>query len=561
MTVLHGGIATATPGGRRASAAPKRVGFRLGSVTGTSGLLTGERARTWARVLPLALGLGAAYALLAWVSIWSASPSEGGSALWPPAGLTLATLLLTPRRTWPVWLAAFAAADFSVNVATGTPVALALAYLLAIVLEPFVGALLVSVSIRRRNGYRARTVAFAIFGVVVAPIVGATIGASASALLEARPMGWWGVVWTWWLGDALGVVVVGSAILTWAHWPVYKQRAPIASLPVIAACATAAGGVVVAAAVVWHDPVVVAALPLLAWAAFAGGPLAVTAIGTAVAAAADWAALTGRSTRLLASASRAHQLAVLQVYLGVTLLTVLILAAEVAERRRVEHLAWRAELERVRSEETAVRLAEAERRSITHDTHDIVGHGLNVVLLQLGAVRRVIDSDPALARELVESAEEIGRRACDDLDVALALARQEPVLKPGLGLAALPELVDALRRGGLRVDLSIEGEVDEIPTLVDWSAYRIVREALTNVAKHAPGATTAVLVHRGTNDMRVSVTDDGGGATGQGLGTDGAGVIGMRERAVALGGTLDAGPLDGGGFAVVATLPVAASAP
>jgi signal transduction histidine kinase len=507
--------------------------------------------------LTVATGLGGLYALGAWVPWWYQSPVGGASAFWPPAGLTVAVLVLTPRRTWPLWLAFFGAAEFGVDMAHHESVALALSSALANTAEPLVGALLITESVRRRAGYRAKTVAFVMFGVLVGPLVGAMIGATTDVLIEARPPGWWTIAWTWWLGDALGVVVVGSVVLTWAHWSFYKDRAPLTSVPVIAALSAGTAGVVIATAVVWHNPAVLAALPVLVWGAFAGGPLAVTAIGAAVAGATDWAALTGRASALLASASRTDELALLQGYLGVTLLTVLVLAAEVAERRRGEYLARRAELARVKSEEATIKIAEAERRSIAQDTHDLVGHGVNVMLLQVGAARQVLDSDPALARELLASVEEIGRNACHDLEVALAaIGDQGTPLEPGRGLADLPELVEALRAADLRVELRVEGTPGRLSKLVDWSAYRIVQEALTNVVEHARGSAATVTVCYDDHEVRVSIVDEHGmGRTGNRPYKEGRGIIGMRERACALGGTLDARPIPTGGFAVVAQLP------
>jgi signal transduction histidine kinase len=115
------------------------------------------------------------------------------------------------------------------------------------------------------------------------------------------------------------------------------------------------------------------------------------------------------------------------------------------------------------------------------------------------------------------------------------------------------ELVATLRDAGLRVDLNVEGDHRAVSTLVDWSAYRIVREALTNVLKHAPDASATVTIHYDEDSLCVSVVDDGKGADGPC--TDGRGIVGMRERAAALGGTLVAGPRAGGGFAVTAMLP------
>jgi signal transduction histidine kinase len=504
--------------------------------------------RSRATRLAIALCLAAAYAVGAWVPFWYLSPT-GGVAFFPPAGLTVATLILTPRRTWPLWLAAFGAAEIGVDLAHHQKMALTLGFALANTLEPFVGASLFRACLRRWDGYRARTVAFALCGAVVGPVVGAAVGATTTTTFPPPAHGWWATAATWWLGDALGVVVVGSAVLTWAYWSYYKHRASLASVPAIAALAAGTAGVVVITAVVWDVPAVFATLPLLVWAAFEGGPLAVTAVGIALAGATDWAALSGRAGRLFALASPTHDLTVLQAYLGVTLLTVLVLAAEVAERRQAQR-------ERQESEIAAVGLAEAERQSLTQETHDLVGHGLTAVLLQLGAARQVVSSDPQLACELLASAEEIGRRACGDLESALRRLGHQPALEPARGIEGLADLVGALSKAGLRVTLDMQPERLAIPALVDWSAYRIAQEALTNVARHAPGAEATVTVRFRDGTLQLSVVDDGGPAGGTRSPKEGRGITGMRERAAALGGTLEAWPRKGRGFAVVATLPL-----
>jgi signal transduction histidine kinase len=507
-------------------------------------LLASTRVRAAAVFALVAACLAGAYALGAWTPFWYQSSPGGASALWPPAGLTVAALLLTPRRMWPVWLVAFGAAEFSVDIVHHEGVALALGCALANTAEPLVGALL----IRRfhwGDGYRPRQAKFVAFAVVVAPVVGAVIGGTASVLFVTHPPRWWEVMGTWWLGDAIGVLVLGTAILAWARPTPSLERAPAA---VIVGVATLAGGAIVATAVVWRAPVILAALPALVWAAFAGGPRAVAAVGVAVAAATDWAALTGRTGGLLAPSSPPHDLAVLQAFLGLTLLTSIVLTGEVAERRRSEE-------RRMRSERTAIQVAEAERHSLSQDTHDIVGHGLTAMLLQLGAARQILARDPEQAHELLVSAEAVGRRACQDLEIALASLGTQPVGTPGRGLAALPALIDTLSKAGLRVTLDNDAEGTALPTLVDWSAYRIAQEALTNVARHAPDATTTVRVRAIDNEILLCVVDDGGATTTANARKDGHGIIGMRERAAALGGTLDAGPRSGGGFAVVARLP------
>jgi signal transduction histidine kinase len=249
---------------------------------------------------------------------------------------------------------------------------------------------------------------------------------------------------------------------------------------------------------------------------------------------------------------------VVQAYLAISVLTGAVLCVEVAERHRSEYVARRAERDRARSEEIAVKVAEAERHNLTQETHDLIGHGLTTVLLQLGAARRVVASDPGLACELLTSAEEIGRRACGDLEAALRLLGHEPPLEPTRGIEGIAELVGALSKAGLRVTLDIPREREAVPTLVDWSAYRIAQEALTNVARHAPAAQATVTVRFDHRALHLSVVDDGERVEGTTSHAEGRGIIGMRERAAALGGTLEAWPRKDHGFAVVATLPLGA---
>jgi signal transduction histidine kinase len=121
-------------------------------------------------------------------------------------------------------------------------------------------------------------------------------------------------------------------------------------------------------------------------------------------------------------------------------------------------------------------------------------------------------------------------------------------------VSALPELVGVFTAAALRVDLEVDGHVATVPTLVDWGAYRIVQEALTNVARHAPGSSPTVTVRFHPQEVDVSVIDHGWAQGGNRPYRESPGVIGMRERAAALGGTLDASP-SADGFAVVAHLP------
>ena len=514
----------------------------------------GVPVRRWAGLCGLAVCLGGLYALGAWVPFWYPAAPNAGAAFFAPAGLTLATLRLTPRRTWPLWVAAFAAAEFGVDVAHHQTVAMALGFALANAVEPLVGAQLFLWSRVRAAGFGARVVGFFIFAVALAPVVGAVIGASTSVLFSPVRPNWWTTAATWWVGDALGVLVVASVVLLWWRPPDVDVHAPG---PLIAAMALTAGGAIVVSAVLWRRPMVYLVLPVIVWAALTAGSRAVSAVCAATAFAAQWAALTGRAGLEAPGARPEHQLAFLQVFLGVTVATGLVLNAEIIERRRSEHRARQAERDLARSEREAVMLAEAERHSLTRDTHDIVGHGLNAILLQAGAARRVLDKDPELVRDLLGSIEAVGRRACDDLDFALTLVGQSPALDPSRGLKGLPELVAMLEAAGLKAELRTEGEPREIPTLVDWSAYRIVQEALTNVVKHAPGASVVATVRYGADDLDISVVNQDGQYTVASERRDGRGIKGMRERATALGGSLSAARTARGGFRIDVRLPLA----
>jgi signal transduction histidine kinase len=298
-----------------------------------------------------------------------------------------------------------------------------------------------------------------------------------------------------------------------------------------------------------------------------GGYRSVCVWGFLVAFAVAWAAASGRADGLFAGGTPTEHLVFMQLFLAVTLLTSLTLAVEVTERRRAEMASSLATSAQARAEMVAIGAASNERRRIVRETHDIVGHALNVMLLQAGAARRAIDSDPQTARAFLTSIEETGRDAFRDLDVALGLADRSPELVPSRGLASVPELVDSMRSAGLDVELSLRGSPREVPRLVDWSAYRIVQEALTNVAKHAPRAHAYVLVAYQSDDIVVSIMNDGvGGSRANGNGgaharrarndRDGRGLVGLKERVAVLGGTIDAGPTKDHRFEVVVRLPL-----
>ena len=206
--------------------------------------------------------------------------------------------------------------------------------------------------------------------------------------------------------------------------------------------------------------------------------------------------------------------------------------------------------------EAATRLAVAEERArIARELHDIVAHALSVMVLQVGAVRHRLDQLPGEDRDALEDVERTGRTALAEMRRLLGAMRDrgdEAELEPQPGLENLNTLVARVRSAGLPVRLDVEGEPVPLPRALDLSAYRIVQEGLTNVLKHAHASHAEVLVRHGREALQVEVRDDGDGpARGDGLGH---GLVGIRERVKLYGGEMTAGPANGGGFVLSASL-------
>jgi len=216
-----------------------------------------------------------------------------------------------------------------------------------------------------------------------------------------------------------------------------------------------------------------------------------------------------------------------------------------------------AQLEREQAAEARRAVAE-ERTRIARELHDVVAHRVSLMTVQAGAAKTVAADDPEAASQAMHAVEKAGRQALDELRHLLGVLRPEAdgeALGPQPGLADVPRLVDQLRAAGLDVSLTMEGAQIDLPARVDVSAYRIVQEALTNALKHAgPSARTEVRLHTGNHGVDIEVLDNGRGVTI--LTGSGHGIIGMRERALLLGGHLDVGPRPGGGFHVLAHLPI-----
>ncbi|HEU4948238.1 MAG TPA: histidine kinase [Kribbella sp.] len=221
---------------------------------------------------------------------------------------------------------------------------------------------------------------------------------------------------------------------------------------------------------------------------------------------------------------------------------------ERSHREHAEALRERTEqLERERIAEAA-RAAAEERARVARDMHDILAHAVSQMVVQAEAGPVVVRTDPARAEQAFEAIADAGRDAMVQLRRLLGVLKEDEAQRlPQPTLAQLPELV------GGTAELEVTGEPRPVPPDTEIAVYRIVQEALTNTVKHAAAVHVAVRLDWTADELAVTVTDDGRGGTPDATG--GHGLVGIRERAAACGGTAEAGPRPGGGFEVGARLP------
>jgi signal transduction histidine kinase len=236
-----------------------------------------------------------------------------------------------------------------------------------------------------------------------------------------------------------------------------------------------------------------------------------------------------------------------------------------ARRAYVAELRDRAErAERTREEEARRRVHE-ERMRIARELHDVVSHTIGVISVQAGVAAHLLHRRPDKAADSLAAIRLASDEALGELHAMLGVLRDGDgggsgaPLAPAPGLGELDVLVVQAAGAGVEVRVSLEGRPRRLPPAVDLACYRVVQESLTNVARHAAASQAEITVSHDHDRVVVEVTDNGNGgreAAGNGGGGSGQGILGMRERARALGGSLEAGPRPGGGFRVRASLPV-----
>jgi len=245
----------------------------------------------------------------------------------------------------------------------------------------------------------------------------------------------------------------------------------------------------------------------------------------------------------------------------------LLLGENVRNRRELlNEYARRAELAEIDRERESRRRVEEERLRIAREFHDVVAHTVTAMNVQAGVAIDAFDSRPDVARRALQQVRASGREALQELRATIAVLRgddtaSEPA-KPAPHTGQLEELVGLSRSAGLEVTLNVNTEGDDLPSVIELAAYRIVQEALTNVIRHAEARNAAVTITREQGSVVVDVVDDGTTRNGRPEGErgdatqEGYGLAGMAERAAAIGGRVEHGPQAGGGFRVHAVLPV-----
>ena len=261
---------------------------------------------------------------------------------------------------------------------------------------------------------------------------------------------------------------------------------------------------------------------------------------------------------------------------GVALSVAAVAVGEVVRLRREHHQELLRAAE-ARGAVTAERAVAEERLRIARELHDVVAHCMSLIAVQAGVGAHLLRGNPAAAERALEVIADTSRDALAQTRSVVGLLRTGEDAQPSLpGLASVQALVDGVLRAGLGVRLAVTGDVRDLPAVVDLAAYRIVQESLTNAVKHGSDRPVTVVLRYAADDLLVAVsTSDpaghpspdragpvtpGGAAASQlptGAAGTGFGLIGLRERARALGGHLDAGPTADGGFAVTAHLPTA----
>ncbi|WP_175422333.1 sensor histidine kinase [Nocardioides jishulii] len=360
----------------------------------------------------------------------------------------------------------------------------------------------------------------------------------------------------WAVGEPLNAVVSLSQIL-----PLWWRRTHASLVFGVVATLSAAQVLVLGL----HDPIIgQVAFPIAAYSVGRWGgrwarpvSLVVTLCACLVAgwAWSSWAVPDERLSSMVAPALSCAGMAVSAWALGV---------AGGQRDRFVRSLVDRAEQARAMAERDVALAAQDERARIAREMHDVVAHGLSVIVVQADGARYAAAQDPAVAVRTLGTIADTGRASLTEMRRLLGLLRtEESGVRPQPRLDDVPHLVEEAEAAGMTIEVSLPQEWPLVPDGVGLAAYRVVQEALTNVRKHAGPQARVTLGVTVDDAVRIRVTDDGRGAAGGGHGAHGStgagtghGLVGMRERVAVHDGSMSAGPAVGGGWTVSARIPL-----
>jgi signal transduction histidine kinase len=249
----------------------------------------------------------------------------------------------------------------------------------------------------------------------------------------------------------------------------------------------------------------------------------------------------------------------------IVLITAFVLGDNLRRRRdKADALAERAERAEREQALIAQQQVNAERTRIARELHDVVAHSVSVMVIQAAAARRSLASSPESAEAALVNIEDTGRQTMNELRGILGVLRKDvddDARAPQPTLAELPAFADAATDLPIELVVDADSDLDNLPGSVTLTGFRVVQEALTNVRRHAgPVTRVGVAVRRTPEHLEITVADDGRGAAADDLGP-GFGLVGMRERVAAVGGTVSAGAQQGGGWRVHMVLPLGAPSP
>jgi signal transduction histidine kinase len=502
------------------------------------------------------------------------------STVWPPSGISLASLLLGGYRLWP----GVAVGSFLANAAAGLQRHVSLSQVLlpatGIAIGNTVQAIVAVWLIRRATGrdgplHRAQSVlAFVLLGPILSTTISASVGST--ALCASQLVAWdrWGALWTnWWLGNMVGDIIFAPLVLAWSRPPRDSHGKDLAEALALIVLLTVVSQLVFGSILVpelSRYPLVYLPMPLIGWAALRfgiHGAVVANALVTVVA-----VFSTVRGSGPLVQGTLTESLFLLQTFAGVTAITALLLATVVSERARGEEALREARdsLEERVAERTAElrelsrrieSVREEERKRIAREIHDELGQSLTALKIDLSWLAKRL---PSAKRELLERAE--GMAAAIDSTLR-AMRRLATELRPSVldELGLFDALEWQLQEFQARTDIVCTHRFQIRSAPLDAArstdVFRVLQEALTNVARHAGATRVDLAVMCEDSRFVLELRDNGRGIETRAPGDrQTIGLVGMRERVARWGGRLDIHTAQGEGTTLRVELPVAEAA-